>query len=100
MPTLIGTAKFCSVFAVFGFVFIFIFGYMFKNQPLYLKGPTDKMLASESLYKAAGLYFVTWISSVAFWLNHEYKNRGNADETTNIEMANTRMAYGSVPSSH
>jgi hypothetical protein len=61
-----GYARFCSVFAIFGIVFLGIIGYLFQAQPLYIKGPEDKQAAAHGCYQGAALYFVVWIFSIAY----------------------------------
>lgn len=61
-----GYARFCSVFAVAGVVFLFSVGYLLQVQPLYIKGPEDKAAASTACYQGAGLYFVIWVASIVY----------------------------------
>ena len=50
--SIVGYARFCSVFAVFGVVFLFIIGQMLQKQPLYIKGPEDKKLLPRPAIRA------------------------------------------------
>jgi hypothetical protein len=92
-------AQFCSVFAIFGVIFMFIFGYLFDNQPLYLKGPVDKAAAASGCYSASGLYFVVWVASLVYWSYDSYKNKdltGNDAEYSGIETSTRGKPYGSI----
>ena len=80
-------SQFCSVFAIFGVVFMFIFGYMFQHQPFYLKGPTDKAAAATSCYSASALYFLVWVGSLSYWSYDSYKNNNKEGEYANLEMS-------------
>ena len=70
----IGYAKFCSVFAVFGIAFLVCIGIMLQKQPLYIRGPTDKEAAAASCYSAAGIYFAVWVASLGYWTYDSHMN--------------------------
>jgi len=70
----LGYAKFCSVFAVFGFTFLIIVGVMLQKQPLYIRGPEDKEAAASSCYSAAAIYFAVWVASLGYWSYDSYKS--------------------------
>lgn len=87
---LAGWARFCSVFAVFGVVFLFIVGYLLQSQPLYIKGPEDKAAAATACYQGAGLYLVVWIASIA------YSRINTAGESVPETSGGRAGAYGSI----
>ena len=89
-----GYARFCSVFAVVGVVFLFIAGYLLQVQPLYIKGPEDKAAASTACYQGAGLYFAIWVASIAYTkINAPARNSGG--EAINGD-GRSSAAYGSI----
>ncbi len=86
---LAGYARFCSVFAIFGVVFLFIVGYLLQKQPLYIKGPEDKAAAATACYQGAGLYLVVWLASIAY-------SKINSSPQSVPETSGGRAAYGSI----
>ncbi len=79
---LITYASFCSIFAVFGVLFLAIVGLLFEKQPFYIKGPNDKAAAAKSCYQAAGIYFIVWVISVIYW-KYDSARKGQVMEDSN-----------------
>jgi hypothetical protein len=97
MSNVLFFSKFCSVFAVFGVVIMFVFGYLFEKEPLYIKGIQDKAAAASGCYSASGLYFMVWIGSIFYWSYDSYKNRERTElEYTSLNMSDRGQQYGSV----
>ena len=91
-----GYARFCSVFAVFGVVFLLIIGQMLQKQPLYIKGPEDKEAAAQACYQGSALYLVVWVASVAYT---KFDNARTARETAAQTADNFDRPYGSISQS-
>jgi hypothetical protein len=94
--SLAGYARFCSVFAVFGVVFLLIIGQMLQKQPMYIKGPEDKEAAAQACYQGSALYLVVWIASLAY---ARFDNARTAREAAATESSNFDRPYGSISQS-
>jgi hypothetical protein len=104
--SVIGTARFCSVFAVFGVVFLVVVGLLFEKEPFYMKGPDDKALAAKGCYHAAAIYFFVWISSIVYGRWYDQKESRVDPEASGWGMRQSsaqgrgaNMPYGSISSS-
>lgn len=87
MSKLLFYAKFCSIFAIFGIVFLVIIGIMLQKQPIYMKGIEDPSSAASSCYNGALIYFVIWIVSLVYWSR---SSASNQDEEIPVR------GYGSI----
>lgn len=94
--SIVGYARFCSVFAVFGVVFLFIIGQMLQKQPLYIKGPEDKEAAAQACYQGSALYLIVWIASLVYT---RINNARSSREAAASETSNFDRPYGSISQS-
>ena len=76
-------AKCCTIFSASGLIFLFSLGVLLDSQPLYVKGPQDKVAASNNCYSAAGLYASSLLISLMYWCYH-----GSSNPNTNSHRDN------------